>query len=67
VVLVKLISMFTEEDLEGIFCGEAEVDLTILRKATIYESLSIHETGKLRGECPSLLVLVVVVFTNDFN
>jgi hypothetical protein len=52
--------MFTEEELEGIFCGEAEVDLIILRKATIYE------TGKIRGECLSLLVLMVI-FTNDFN
>ncbi len=42
VVSVDLISMFTEEELEGIFCGEAEVDLIILRKATIYESVSIH-------------------------
>jgi len=39
-----LISIFTEEELEGIFCGEAEVDLTILRKATIYESVSIHDS-----------------------
>jgi len=46
VVPVELISMFTEEELEGIFCGEAEVDLTILRKATIYESV-----------CPSTTVL----------
>jgi hypothetical protein len=43
VVPVELISMFTAEELEGIFCGEAEVDLTILRKATIYESVSIHD------------------------
>jgi len=42
VVSVELISMFSEEELEGILCGEAEVDLTILRKATIYESVSIH-------------------------
>ena len=40
---LELISMFTEEELEGIFCGEAEVDLIILRKATIYESVSIHD------------------------
>jgi hypothetical protein len=60
VVPVELISMFTEEELEGIFCDETEVDLIILRKATIYESVSINE-------CPSLLVLVVMVFTNDFN
>jgi hypothetical protein len=33
VVSVELISMFTEE----------EVDLTIPRKATIYESVSIHD------------------------
>ena len=38
-VFVELIAMFTEEELEGIFCGEAEVDLIILRKATIYESV----------------------------
>jgi len=44
VVPVELISMFTAEELEGIFCGEAEVDLTILRKATIYESVSIHDS-----------------------
>ena len=31
VVPVELISMFTEEELEVLFCGEAEVDLTILR------------------------------------
>lgn len=43
-VSVELISMFTEEELEGIFCGEAEVDLIILRKATIYESVSIHDS-----------------------
>ena len=43
VVPVELISMFTEKELEGIFCGEAEVDLIILRKATIYESVSIHD------------------------
>ena len=43
VVSIELISMFTEEELEGIFCGEAEVDLTILRKVTIYESVSIHD------------------------
>jgi hypothetical protein len=43
VVPVELISMFTEEELEGIFCGEAEVDLIILRKATIYESVTIHD------------------------
>jgi len=42
VVPVELISMFTEEVLEGIFCDETEVDLIILRKATIYESVSIH-------------------------
>jgi hypothetical protein len=42
-VSVELISMFTEEELEGIFCCEAEVDLTILRKATIYESVSIND------------------------
>ena len=42
-VPVELISMFTEEVLEGILCFEAEVDLTILRKATIYESVSIHD------------------------
>ena len=28
-VFVELIVMFTEEELEGIFCGEAEVDLII--------------------------------------
>jgi len=66
VVPVELISMFSEEELEGIFCGEAEVDLTILRKATIYESVCPSTTGKLRGECPSLLVLVVI-FSNNFN
>ena len=27
----ELISMFTEEELEAMFCGEAEVDLSILR------------------------------------
>ena len=43
VVPVELISMFCGEELEGIFCGEAEVDLTILKKATIYESVSIHD------------------------
>lgn len=43
VLPVELISMFTAEELEGIFCGEAEVDLAILRKATIYESVSIHD------------------------
>jgi hypothetical protein len=37
VLPVELISMFTEEELEGIFCFEAEV------KATIYESVSIHD------------------------
>ena len=42
-VSVELISMFTEEELEGIFCDEAEVNLTILRKATIYERVSIHD------------------------
>ena len=42
VVSVDLISMFTEKELESIFCSEAEVDLIILRKATIYESGSIH-------------------------
>ncbi len=40
---VELISLLTEEELGSIFCGEAEVDLIILRKATIYESLSIHD------------------------
>ncbi len=40
VMPIELIFMFSEE---GIFCGEAEVDLTILRKATIYESVSIHD------------------------
>ena len=43
VMPIELISMFTEEELEGIFCGEAEVDLIILRKATIYESVTIHD------------------------
>jgi hypothetical protein len=43
VVSVELISLFAEEELESIFCGEAEVDLIILRKATIYESVSIHD------------------------
>ena len=42
-VPVELISMFSEEELEGILCSEAEVDLIILRKATIYESVSIHD------------------------
>ncbi len=37
---VELISMFTEE---GIFCGEAEADLIILRKANIYESVFIQD------------------------
>jgi len=43
VVPVELISMFTAEELEGIFCGESEVDISILRKATIYESVSISD------------------------
>jgi hypothetical protein len=63
VVPFELISMFTEEEL---FCDEAEVDLIILRKATIYESVCSSTTGRLRGKCPSLLVLVVI-FINDFN
>jgi hypothetical protein len=37
VVPVELISIITEEELEGIFCGETGVVLTILRKVTIHD------------------------------
>ena len=40
VVPTELLAMFTAEELEAIFCGEAEVDIAVLQKATLYESVS---------------------------
>jgi hypothetical protein len=59
VVPVELISMFTEEELEGIFCGETELDLTILRKATIYESVSIHDSLSRRRSIATTTFIIV--------
>ena len=39
-VPTELLAMFTADELEGIFCGEAEVDIAVLQKATLYESVS---------------------------
>jgi hypothetical protein len=40
VVPAELLPMFTPTELEGIFCGEAEVDIAVLQQATLYESVS---------------------------
>lgn len=40
VVPTELLAMYTSDELEGIFCGEAEVDIAVLQKATLYESVS---------------------------
>jgi hypothetical protein len=40
VVPAELLPMFSAEELERVFCGEADVDISVLQKATVYESVS---------------------------
>jgi hypothetical protein len=40
VVPTELLPMFSADELESIFCGEAEVDIAVLQKATQYEAVS---------------------------
>ena len=42
VLPAELFAMFTAKELERVFCGQAEVDIEVLKKATVYE-------GKDRG------------------
>jgi hypothetical protein len=40
IIPIEMLPFFTSEELESIFCGESEVDIEILKKATVYESVS---------------------------
>ena len=40
VVPTELLSIFTPRELETLFCGESEMDLDILKKVTVYESVN---------------------------
>jgi len=37
IIPVEVFSMFTAEEIEYIFCGEADIDLETLKKATVYD------------------------------
>lgn len=40
VVPVEPLALFTSEELERMFCGEPEVDIDVLKKATVYDGVS---------------------------
>ena len=40
---VEVLSMFTGDELEYVFCGEADIDLQTLKKATVYEGVSEND------------------------
>lgn len=47
VIPAEVLSLFSDDELELLFCGEADVDIEVLRKSTIYDGVSPTDRSEI--------------------
>lgn len=51
VIPCELLNMFSADEVEAMLCGQTEVDLEVLKKATVYESISPSDRSFIHTIC----------------